>query len=188
MGSSACSASVNAGMPPRRWGSAGAGGATAGDAAPGGMTATPPAAPPAPRRMTEPFPNCRSIWAIARSRACRRSFFASAMRISFALAVASILGGARDAVNVRGIRHVPERGAAQLRVARALRRELAPHERHARDADAPEVAARGGLEGPGEGGLAPRHAHAPERHVRREGTGLARKAERRAGRAHPARP
>src|SRR5437660_7133904 len=50
--------------------------------APVGMTAISSRGPPAPRRMTEPLPNCRSICEIASSRACRRSFLASAMRLS----------------------------------------------------------------------------------------------------------
>ena len=58
--------------------------ATSSERAPVGMTAISSSGPPAPRRMTEPLPNCRSIWAIARSSACRRSFLVSAMLISFA--------------------------------------------------------------------------------------------------------
>src|SRR5207249_9364116 len=46
------------------------------------MTAISSSGPPAPRRMMEPLPNCRSICAIANSSACRRSLFASAMRVS----------------------------------------------------------------------------------------------------------
>ena len=48
--------------------------------APVGMTAISSSGPPAPSRMTAPLPNCRSIWEIARSSACRRSLFTSAMR------------------------------------------------------------------------------------------------------------
>src|SRR6266545_8230351 len=45
-----------------------------------GMTEISSSGPPAPNRMTEPLPNCRSICEIASSRACRRSFLLSAIR------------------------------------------------------------------------------------------------------------
>ena len=74
--------------------------------APVGMTAISSSGPPAPRRMTEPLPNCRSIWEIASSRAWRRSFLLSAIHGSFFLVEvsaaghASILGRVTKAVNV----------------------------------------------------------------------------------------
>src|SRR3989441_13034034 len=54
--------------------------ATSSESAPVGTTAISSSGPPAPRRMTEPLPNCRSIVEMASSRACFRSVFTSAMR------------------------------------------------------------------------------------------------------------
>src|SRR5262245_20318157 len=50
------------------------------ESAPVGMTEISSSGPPAPSRMTEPLPNCRSICEMASSSACRRSFLLSAMR------------------------------------------------------------------------------------------------------------
>src|SRR2546425_1421572 len=68
--------------------------AASSDSAPVGMTATSSSGAPEPSRMTAPLPNCRSICAIARSRACRRSLLTSAMRVSLKC-LSSILGVAR---------------------------------------------------------------------------------------------
>src|SRR2546426_826113 len=129
--------------------------------APVGMTAISSRGPFAPRRMTEPLPNCRSICAIASSRACRRSLFASAMRLSLhhprtpaarcvtafehsrgAPAGASMSGHSDTAPDISA-----EAYGGQLRVSGAPRGQLAAHERGARDADPAELTPRGAPQG-----------------------------------------
>src|SRR2546428_5462486 len=217
---------MNAAMPPRRWASAttwSASGLVPGDwgrwiwvtpprgrpptpsatssvMAPVGMTAISSRGPFAPRRMTEPLPNCRSICAIASSRACRRSLFASAIRLSLihprtpaarcvtafehsrgAPAGASMSGHSDTAPDISAEAH-----GGQLRVSGAPRGQLAAHERGARDADPAELTPRGAPQGLGEGRVSPGLARPAGRYVRGEGPLVAGEAEPREGLVHAA--
>src|SRR6059036_2430202 len=217
---------MNAAMPPRRWASATTWSAsvvlpedsgpkisvtrprgrpptpsaTSSVMAPVGMTAISSRGPLAPRRMTEPLPNCRSICAIASSRACRRSLFASAMRLSLhhprtptaryvtafehsrgAPAGASMSGHSDTAPDISAEAH-----GGQLRVSGAPRGQLAAHERGARDAHPAELTPRGAPQGLGEGRVSPGLAGPAERDVRGEGPLVAGEAEPRERRVHAA--
>src|SRR2546426_6769134 len=219
---------MNAAMPPRRWASATTWrasvvlpedsgpkisvtrprgrpptpSATSSVMAPVGMTAISSRGPPAPRRMTEPLPNCRSICAIASSSACRRSLFASAMRLSlnhprtlaarsvtafafehsrWAPAGASMSGHSDTALDISAEAH-----GGQLGVSGAPRGQLATHERGARDADPAELTPRGAPQGLGEGRVSPGLARPAERDVRGEGPLVAGEAEPREGLVHAA--
>src|SRR3989442_5512507 len=143
------------------------------------MTAISSSGPPAPRRMMEPLPNCRSICAIANSSACRRSLFASAMRVSLFSDVVqcsvTLFSDVREHSMlliilgvVRGCRQCPgivtasegwrpasgEPHGGELCVARAAGREIAPHERHTLDGEPPELASLPGQKRVGQRGIA----------------------------------
>src|SRR3989441_6620410 len=175
--------------------------ATSSEIAPVGMTAISSSGPPAPRRMTEPLPNCRSICAIASSRACRRSLFASAMRISLnllpiahcstsfsafehsrcRLAAASMSGHSDTA---RGLLGEPRSG--QLGVTGAARGELAAYQPNAGDADPAELVRVCGPQGTCEGPVRPGPAHPAEGDVRGKWPRVAGEADRRERLVHAA--
>src|SRR5438093_7459851 len=161
--------------------------------APVGMTAISSRGPPEPRRMTEPLPNCRSICEIASSSACRRSFFASAMRLSFnhprtlaapcviafghsrwAPAWASMSGNSDTSPDITAKAH-----GGQLGITGPAGGELTAHERGARHADPAKFALRAVPQGLGERLASPGLAHPAEGDVRRERPPLAGEAERR---------
>src|SRR5882762_11003180 len=159
--------------------------------APVGMTAISSSGPFAPRRMTDPLPNCRSICAIASSNACRRSLFASAMRISLdhprTLAARCVIafGHSRWAhTNASMSGHLDptsdrsaEARRGQLSVPGTPRRELALHQRGARDPEAAERAPGGAAQGLGERRGAPGLTDPAEGDVRGEGPGFPGEAE-----------
>src|SRR5262245_36042135 len=164
--------------------------ATSRDMAPVGMTAISSRGPPEPSRMTEPLPNCRSICEMASSRACRRSFFASAMRLSFiyprtlaARFVRFAFGHSRCPFSGPSMSEdsdrPSERYRSQLGIAGSARAELAPHQaraRHPHPAEFPCAATRESL---AERRIAPGSPDPPERDVGRERPLLAGKPERR---------
>src|SRR5262245_26818962 len=163
------------------------------------MTAISSRGPPAPRRMTEPLPNCRSICEIASSRACRRSFLASAMRVSLQLSShahctfrsLSLFGHSRWAFSqpsMSGVQdRAPEPYRGQLGVTRSLTAELASHEECAGDPHLAEFAGGPAGERLGERGVGAGLAHPTERDVGRKGPLLARESERGERRVDPPR-
>src|SRR5262245_17303400 len=164
--------------------------ATSRERAPVGMTAISSRGPPEPSRMTEPLPNCRSICEMASSRACRRSFFASAMRLSFiyprtlaARFVRFAFGHSRWPFSGPSMSEdsdrASERYRGQLGIAGSARVELAAHQeraRHAHPTEFPHAAAREGL---AERRIPPGSPDPPEGDVGRERPLLAVETARR---------
>src|SRR5256885_16742792 len=170
------------------------------------MTAISSRGPPAPRRMTEPLPNCRSICEIANSRACRRSFLASAMRlslfilarilarslhVSFAIASGHSRWPCSGASMSRDSDRIAKRHLRQLGVTGSAGPKLAPHQSGARNPHPAEFTHRREAESLRERGIASRSAHPAEGDVGRKRPLLAGKAElgeRRVDAAGAARP
>src|SRR5438445_1276351 len=156
------------------------------------MTAISSRGPPAPRRMTEPLPNCRSICEIANSRACRRSFLASAMRLSLFI-LARILARSLHVSFVIAFGHSrwpcsgasmsrdsdrgPKRHLRQLGVTGPAGPKLAPHQGGAWNQHPAEFTHRREAESLRERGIASGSAHPAERDVGRKRPLPAGKAE-----------